>query len=75
MRGAEARAGPVADAAVERDADDRDVRPLHLVEPRQSRERRDARESGHDARVDRAAWLGRAVDLLAMADPARRVAY
>ncbi len=55
VRGTEARAGPVADAAVEGHADDRDVRATDLVEPREAREGGDAGESRHDARIDRAA--------------------
>jgi hypothetical protein len=54
VRGAEARAGPVADAAVERHPDDLDVRARHLVDAGQQRERRDPRETRRSARVLRA---------------------
>ena len=55
VRGTESRARPVAHPAVERDADDRDVRAFHLVEPGQAREGRDAGEPRHDTGVDRTA--------------------
>ena len=55
MRRAESRARPIAHAAVEGHADDRDVRVIDLVEARQAGEGGDAREARHDARVHRAA--------------------
>jgi len=51
---AEARARTVADTAVERHADDRDVGRRHVFDAGQPRERRDARVAGARRGVDRA---------------------
>ena len=55
VRRTEAGAGPVAHAAVEGHADDRDVGATDLVEAGEARERGDAGEARHDARIDGAA--------------------
>jgi hypothetical protein len=49
---AEAGAGPVADPGIERDAEDRDVGPRHVAQPRQPGERRLAAVPRHDRGVD-----------------------
>ena len=53
VRRAEPRAGSVADAAVERDADDRDVETVDVLRARQPGERRQPRVPGNLRRVDR----------------------
>lgn len=52
--GAEARAGAVADAAVEGDSDDRDVCARHALETGKTGEGRDTGIAGNQARVSRA---------------------